>query len=78
MNSNEKNTLVHLQGENPIKSTVFSDFMDTKTFFSNVDKDFTVNFTYTEEATTLIQISSGDTKRLEVRQSDITYNRLAN
>ena len=39
-----------------------------------MDKDLTVHLTYTEEATMLIQIKSGDTMRLSARKSYRTYN----
>ena len=48
--------------------------MNTRENIVNVEKDFKVNFTYTEEENMLIQSTSGDTMRLSLRQSDSTYN----
>ena len=39
-----------------------------------MDKYLEVNFTYTEEATTLFHSTSGDTLRISVRQRGSKYN----
>ena len=77
MNMNDKNQLVHIQGENSYNYTVIYHFINNKKIV-NVDKYLEVNFTYTEEATMLIQITNGDTMSVEVGQIASTYNRIVN
>ena len=74
MNGNEKNPLVHLQGVNLFHYMVISGFMNTKKNILYVDKDLTVNFTFTEEETMFIQSTGGDTMRVTARKSYRTYN----
>ena len=73
---NEKNQLVHIQGENSYNYTAISNFMNTNKYIVNVHKYLKVNLNYNEEATTLIQITSGDTMRVTVWKSDSTQNKI--
>ena len=75
---NEKSQLVHIQGEHSYNYTVIYNFINTKKDIVNVIQYLEVNSTYTKEATTLIQRKSGDTIRVELRQSDSTYNIILN
>ena len=75
---NEKNQLVYLQGENSYNYTVIYNFINTKKNIVNVIQYLKVNSIYTKEATKLIQSTSGDTIRVELGQSDSTYNIVVN
>ena len=66
LNRNEENPLMRLQGENPINYTVISEFINTKKNTVNVNKYLEVNFTYTGEATMLIQSTCGDVMRVSM------------
>ena len=78
MNMNDKNQLVHLQGEYSYNYTVIYNFINTKKNIVNVIQYLKVNSIYTKEATKLIQSTSGDTIRVELGQSDSTYNIVVN
>ena len=75
---NEKNKLVYLQGENSYNYTVIYNFINITKNIVNVIQYLKVNSTYTKEANKLIQSTSGDTIRVELGQSDSTYNIVVN
>ena len=75
---NEKSQLVHIQGEHSYNYTVIYNFINTKKDIVNVIQYLEVNSTYTKEATTLIQSTISDKIRVELGQSDNTYNRILN
>ena len=75
---NERNQLVHLQGENSYNYTVIYNFINTKKNIVNVIQYLKVNSIYTKEATKLIQSTSGDTIRVELGKIDSTYNIVVN
>ena len=73
-----ENQLVHLQGEHSYNYTVVYNFINTKKDIFNVIQYLEVNSTYTKKATTLIQSTSDNTIRVELSQSESTYNIILN